>query len=170
METVTTVVADPPMATESASPLTVMAAGLPMATGSASPLTVMAAGLPMETVMTVVADLPMATGSASPLTVTVAGLLSGIVMIAEADLPMVTGSASPLIVTVEMPREERENPLPSLTALTSSRIPVLEAMKRIENLFSGLMTRRRVINNCLSYKLQRGPRYNAWDFFVVVFF
>ena len=146
------------MATGSASPLTVMAAGLPMATGSASPLTVTEA------------DLPMATGSASPLTVTVAGLLSGIVMIAEADLPMVTGSASPLIVTVEMPREERENPLPSLTALTSSRIPVLEAMKRIENLFSGLMTRRRVINNCLSYKLQRGPRYNAWDFFVVVFF
>jgi hypothetical protein len=122
------------MATESASLLTVLVADLPMATESASLLTVMVADLPSEIVMTVEPDLPLVIGSASLLTVKV--------------------------VLIQMYRKESESPLPSLTALTSSKIPVPEVRKRIEILSSGLMTRKRMINNPLSNCIQRDPRLN----------
>ncbi len=158
-----------------------MAVGLPMATESASPLTAMVDALLMATVMTVVADppmaivmavgLPMATESASPLTVMVAGLPSGIEMTVVVNPPLVIESASPLTEKAVLPlmlRRERESPLPSLTVLTSSKIPVPEVMKRKETRSSGSMTKKRVMtDHSPNEAIQKIPSLAAWDFLLV---
>jgi len=147
----------------------VVVADLPLVTESASPLIAMVVVLPMATVMTVVADLLLVTENASPSIVMAADLPLGIVMTVVVAPPLVIESASLLIVKVVlilMCRKERENPLPSLTALTSSKIPVPEARKRIEILSSGLMTRkRRVTTNRYPIQYREVPGLPAWDLF-----